>query len=164
VHQRRASRERLLQALYQLRVGGEWHGVEALRASFPDAPGRSQVPAQQQARGSPQRPVEADRGTIEEDRDFTERIAALLRARLEEIDRLIGGASRRWRPDRMAAVDLSVLRLATAELLAGTTPVKVAINEAIELARLYGTERSAGFVNGVLDGVAHSLGSPADDM
>lgn len=161
VTQRRRSRERLLQALYQLRVGGEWPGVEALRTAF----SISQGPAAREGATLGEAPPEPSSelgqgGGAEEDRDFTERLASLLVDRLEEVDRRIEGASRNWRPDRMAAVDLSVLRLATAELLAETAPVRVIINEAVELARRYGTERSPGFVNGVLDGVARGLQAP----
>ena len=57
----------------------------------------------------------------------------------------------------MAAVDRNVLRLATYELTYTETPASVVIDEAIELAREFGTERSSGFVNGVLDAVARSV-------
>lgn len=167
VYPRRASRERLLQALYQLRVGGEWQGVEALRASFPDErllPAKGGAGEEDEALApapeSDAHPAEAGPPPRGEDRDFTVRLAEVLVERLEEVDRRIAEASRNWRPERMAAVDLSVLRLGTAELLAETAPVRVVINEAVELARRYGTDRSPAFVNGVLDGVARGLDSP----
>jgi N utilization substance protein B len=71
----------------------------------------------------------------------------------EEIDGLLTHAAENWRLHRMAAVDRNVLRLGTAELLAPTedAPAAVVINEAIELARRYGSKDSPGFVNGVLD-------------
>jgi N utilization substance protein B len=75
--------------------------------------------------------------------------------RLAEIDRLLTTAAENWRLARMAAVDRNVLRLGTAELLstAPDVPAPVVINEAIELARRYGSKDSPAFVNGVLDKV-----------
>jgi N utilization substance protein B len=71
----------------------------------------------------------------------------------EEIERV----SSNWRLDRMAKVDRNVLRLATYELLKTDVPVKVAINEAIELGKKYGSESTGAFVNGVLDKIASEL-------
>jgi N utilization substance protein B len=73
----------------------------------------------------------------------------------EEIDELLRRAAENWRLPRMAGVDRNVLRLGTAELLAGAddAPAAVVINEAIELARRYGSKDSPAFVNGVLDKV-----------
>jgi N utilization substance protein B len=73
--------------------------------------------------------------------------------RCEQIDDLLRRAAENWRLPRMAGVDRNVLRLGTAELLAGTldAPAAVVINEAIELARRYGSKDSPAFVNGVLD-------------
>ena len=59
----------------------------------------------------------------------------------------------------MAAVDRNVLRIATWELLQTEAPVSVVIDEAIELARDFGSERSPAFVNGVLDAIARELSS-----
>jgi N utilization substance protein B len=73
-------------------------------------------------------------------------------AHLGDIDRRLGAAAENWRLPRMAAVDRNVLRLGAYELLfAGDTPSGVALDEAIELARRYGSADSPGFVNGVLD-------------
>jgi N utilization substance protein B len=75
--------------------------------------------------------------------------------RVDEIDQLLTGAAENWRLTRMAAVDRNVLRLGTAELLTAATdaPPEVVINEAIELARRFGSKDSPAFVNGVLDKV-----------
>lgn len=71
--------------------------------------------------------------------------------RLEEIDTAIGEASKGWKVSRMAKVDLALIRLAVYEMrYEEDIPVKVAINEAIELAKQYGTDDSPSFVNGVL--------------
>ena len=84
----------------------------------------------------------------------------------DEVDARIASHSRHWRVERMAAVDRNVLRLAAYELIHTDTPDSVILNEAIELARDFGTERSPAFVNGVLDAVARALreeGVPPDE-
>jgi N utilization substance protein B len=76
---------------------------------------------------------------------------------IEEIDRVISNFAENWRLDRMAAVDRNILRLATYELLyREDIPVKVAINEAIEIAKKYSSQESPSFVNGILDRIAKS--------
>lgn len=73
-------------------------------------------------------------------------------ARLPEIDSRLSQAAENWRLPRMAVVDRNVLRLGAGELLTGLdTPTSVALDEAIELARRYGSADSPAFVNGVLD-------------
>jgi N utilization substance protein B len=70
------------------------------------------------------------------------------------LDALINRLSEHWRLERMGAVDRNLLRLAAYELLyQHNIPPKVVINEAIELAKRYGTEDSGAFVNGILDQV-----------
>ena len=81
------------------------------------------------------------------------------------IDELIAAASEHWRFERLSAVDVNVLRVATFELLRGGIPTSVVLDEAIEIARRFGTTESAVFVNGVLDQIAAQLGvkEPAQD-
>lgn len=67
------------------------------------------------------------------------------------IDRQLELTARNWRLGRMAATDRNILRLGAYEILYTDTPDRVAINEAIELAKRYGTGQSAQFVNGILD-------------
>jgi N utilization substance protein B len=75
-------------------------------------------------------------------------------AHLAEIDEALTAAAENWRLPRMAAVDRNVLRLASYELRHATeTPPNVVFDEAIELARRYGSANSPAFVNGVLDRV-----------
>lgn len=71
----------------------------------------------------------------------------------QEIDSLIEAASRRWKVSRMPRVDRNILRVAAFEMIfsQGQVPPKVAINEAVELAKRYGGEESPSFINGVLD-------------
>ncbi len=75
----------------------------------------------------------------------------------EKIDALIAEVSKRWTLDRMPAIDRTILRLATYELLESGTPTKVILNEAVEMAKTYGTEHSGKFVNGLLDTLAQRL-------
>jgi N utilization substance protein B len=74
---------------------------------------------------------------------------------LEFIDETIARSSDNWRLDRMSRVDRNILRIGVHEILnADNIPPRVAINEAVELAKRYGTGESASFVNGILDRVA----------
>jgi N utilization substance protein B len=76
----------------------------------------------------------------------------------QEIDDRLTQAAENWRLPRMAGVDRNVLRLGAFELLFSTeTPAGVALNEAIELARRFGSADSPGFVNGVLDQIRKTL-------
>lgn len=81
-------------------------------------------------------------------------------AHREEIDRHISAAAENWRIERMAVLDRNVLRMAVYEmdLRRDDVPPKVAINEAIELAKRFSTDQSGAFVNGILDRVRRSLG------
>jgi transcription antitermination protein NusB len=79
----------------------------------------------------------------------------------QRIDELIATASEHWRFERLSAVDLNVLRVATFELLQRAAPTSVVLDEAIEIARRFGTGESAVFVNGVLDHIAGQLGVKA---
>ncbi|MCI5494231.1 MAG: transcription antitermination factor NusB [Lachnospiraceae bacterium] len=72
-------------------------------------------------------------------------------AKLAEIDGIINQAAQGWKTTRMAKVDLTLIRLATYEIkFEEDIPTGVAINEAVELAKKYGSDDSAAFINGVL--------------
>jgi len=92
-------------------------------------------------------------------RKFTMELVEETLLRLEEIDAHISNASLKWEISRMAAVDRNVLRLAVSELTGESPkPVRVVLNEAIELAKKFGGDESGTFVNGVLDRVRTDLG------
>ena len=83
-------------------------------------------------------------------------------AHLEDIDQRLAAAAENWRLPRMATVDRNVLRLGAYELLfVPDTPPAVALDEAIELARRYGSADSPSFVNGVLDKLRQATAPPA---
>ncbi len=77
---------------------------------------------------------------------------------LEELDKMIARFAPSWPIGQMAIVDRNLLRMAVYELTEGDTPPKVAINEAVELARVFGSDSSSRFVNGVLGSVAQTTG------
>jgi transcription antitermination factor NusB len=80
-------------------------------------------------------------------------------AKRHEIDKRIQEVARNWDLERMAAVDRNVLRIGTYELLyEEEIPVKVAINEGIELGKKFSTEASGAFVNGILDRIRKDVG------
>ncbi len=80
-----------------------------------------------------------------------------------EADELIDKFARDWRASSLPAVDLAILRLAICEMLHHPkVPDKVVINEAIELAKTYSTERSSQFINGLLDTVMKSAAAHAE--
>ena len=88
----------------------------------------------------------------DEDRAFVEDEVARITPLLPEIDAKIEAASKGWQLNRIAKAELAILRLGVFEALYDDeTPVKVAINEAVELAKEYGRDKGYAFVNGVLD-------------
>lgn len=91
-------------------------------------------------------------GKDAEMRSFALRLFDGTLLQLPDIDALIAKAAQNWQLKRMAAVDRAILRMAVNELLyAKEVPPKVAINEALELAKRYSTAASGAFVNGILD-------------
>ena len=98
--------------------------------------------------------------------DFVERLTQSVIDNQESIDALITQCAPEWPLDQVALVDRNVLRIGIAELVYGDyaeVPPKVAINEAIELAKNFGSESSPRFVNGVLGTIYREMGEPMKD-
>jgi len=76
---------------------------------------------------------------------------------IKKIDNIIKKSAPQWPIDKINKIDLAILRLAVYELIEKKEPLKVIIDEAIELAKKYGTENSPGFINGVLGDVLKKL-------
>ncbi len=94
----------------------------------------------------------------DDQRHLVEDVVAVLEQRGAEVDEELQRAAEHWALGRLAATDRSVLRAAVAELLGRPgTPARVVLDEAIEIARRYGTGESGRFVNGVLDRIARRL-------
>ncbi len=131
---RRKGREAALQMLYQVDASG--------------------VSAEQAMRTYWATLAAADEGT-----EFANELVRGWAEARDAIDELIRSVSQHWRLERMSRVDRNILRLGTYELLKLVdVPRRVTLNEAVELAKRFGSEGSAGFVNGVLDRIASDLG------
>ena len=146
---RRRGREVALQILYQLDVQEQLSDEQALALFWNHFAHDGELPA-------PSKDAKED---DEEARAFAGLIVKGVREQLTEIDALLARASRNWRVERMARVDRNLLRLALWELKwSKDVPAKVAINEAIEIAKRFGTAESPAFVNGILDRCLEELG------
>jgi transcription antitermination protein NusB len=95
--------------------------------------------------------------TDEDVKSFFRQLAGGVLKNREEIDALIDGASLNWRLSRMAVVDRNILRFSVYELLyLSDIPPSVTINEAVEIAKRYGSEESPSFINGILDKISNN--------
>ncbi len=94
-------------------------------------------------------------GQNEELVSFANTLLMGVRRNRAELDVMLSERADNWSLDRMAATDRNVLRLGAFEILYAETPPRVAINEAVELAKRFGSKQSAQFVNGVLDRFLH---------
>ena len=135
---RRRSRERALQALYQIDLAAA-DPLEALHIAASAEEGPS--------------------ATDPEVGAFATELVQGVTAHLAELDELIQKYSLNWRVERMSRIDRNVVRLAAFELrYQPETPGRVILNEAIDLGKRYGSDESSAFVNGILDKVAQELG------
>lgn len=101
-----------------------------------------------------------------EDTQFVSDLVDGVLSHLEQLDAIIEKAAPQWPIEQIAVVDRNILRLGLYELLFGSrdeVPPKVAINEAIELAKSFGGESSGKFVNGVLGTIYREIGEPGKD-
>lgn len=148
---RRGSREKALQILYRMDIteGGLGKPAGSKDPGVPD----TEAAAPEADLGGPER-AEGAGGALKEGKD-DEYSRVLVRGvldKIKEIDGRIETYSEHWRLDRIAIVDRNILRIAVYELLyRPDIPYKVIIDEAIEVAKSYGTTESGAFINGVLD-------------
>ena len=134
VGRRRQAREFALQLLYELDVRGDTDPGPAIDAFW------KRQPTQDEVRG------------------FADTLVRGVKEHQPKIDELITRFAEHWELDRMAVVDRNVLRAGIWELLWGVdVPPKVAINEALEIARRFSTTESTAFINGLLDRVRREL-------
>ncbi len=92
-------------------------------------------------------------------RDYATKLIVGIRRNREEVDGRISTVAENWDLYRMAVIDRNILRVACFEMLhLDDIPPKVAINEAIDLAKKYSTEESGSFVNGILDKIKQEIG------
>lgn len=91
-------------------------------------------------------------------RDYMSLLFRNIEERLEKVDTVIEENAENWRIQRLAKVDLSILRIALIEMFyVEEVPIAVAINEAVSLAKIYGSDNSAKFINGILGTVARKM-------
>ncbi|NQY91871.1 MAG: transcription antitermination factor NusB [Deltaproteobacteria bacterium] len=128
---RTKAREAALQLVYQVELGGE-RSPEAMELFWTELPTAGE--------------------TV---RRYGSQLATAALEHQEEIDAMVSGAAENWDIQRIARVDLCLLRVALGEMIyVGGTPVAVVINEAVEVAKRFCDTASPAFVNGVLDSVA----------
>lgn len=150
---RRSARKRAFQFVYAMNFR-EFAGKEDVRRAFFELPEDGTDNGSGPDGGAGQKD---DRQA--EDREFAARLAIGVYLWLDELDGLIRRFSRHWRIERIAKTELSVLRLAVYEMLhEPDIPLRVSINEAVELSKEFGDEQSFPFVNGILDAVAKAVG------
>ena len=146
MRKRTRSREFALQVLYEIDVAGP-ELEEALEDFWLDRSDLALSNSEKEA-------VEHDKQEPEI-REYAERLVRGTLSKLSSIDLTIERFAENWAMGRMACVDRNILRLAAFEMLfVEDIPIKVAINEAVELAKRYGEADSSKFVNGILDRIA----------
>ena len=129
---RRKGRELALQALYQIEMTGD-PSAAAVDLFLQHFEGNAKA------------------------KEFARRLVSGTVSQRAEIDRLIAQATEHWKIERLAKVDFVLLRMASYELVFwADIPTSVTLDEAIEIAKRFGSEDSAGFINGVLDRIAQS--------
>lgn len=141
---RREGREAAVQYLYQLDLNGDGNAPGDSDAfwALHSGPGKAEVTAKT--------------------RTFAEQLVKGVMAHRDEVDERIKKYTANYELSRLAVVDRNILRMAIYEMLHApdVAPV-VIINEAIEIAKKFGGDKSGGFVNGVLDRIKQELGRPA---
>jgi N utilization substance protein B len=149
---RRTAREMAVQMLYQCDLGGSSAPHIFSHFDFSDYLGR---PAAKKKAVHVKEPGEVkDRARVEESFLYAQILVNGTLDHREEIDTMIRGQADNWRLERMPPVDRNILRLAVYEMLyEQETPKLVVVDEAIELAKKFGSEQSGRFVNGLLDGL-----------
>lgn len=161
---RRISREMAVQMLYQSDMGGSplpqiFHSFDLAEYVAREEPAEKRKDGQEPPARPPSREEERAehlrrKRSAEEAFEFAKGLVTGTVDHREQVDALIREQADNWRLERMPAVDRNVLRLAVFEMLYETdTPKLVIVDEAIELAKKFGSEQSGRFVNGLLDGL-----------
>jgi N utilization substance protein B len=135
---RRKGRELALQALYQIQITGD-SSMAAVELFLQHFEGGAKA------------------------KEFARRLVSGVVSQRPELDRLIDQATEHWKLERLAKVEHELLRMAAYELaFCPDIPVPVSLDEAVEIAKRFGSEDSAGFINGVLDRIAQTSSAKSD--
>jgi N utilization substance protein B len=157
---RRTAREMAVQMLYQNDIGGS--PLPNIFNTFdlaeylvrPASGGRRGAAAAAARRGGDRAEHERRKRRVDESFAYAQQLVRGTVDHREEIDAMIRGQADNWRLERMPPVDRNILRLAIYEMLyERETPKLVVVDEAIELAKKFGSEQSGRFINGLLDGL-----------
>jgi transcription antitermination protein NusB len=132
---RRLAREIAVQSLYQMEMN-EVNGQQAIDMVMEEA--------------NQENEIEVEVGELAAIDGFTRELVEGVFSRREQLDQMLAVFLTGWQVERLSRVDRQILRLAVYEMTSREVPPKVVVNEAIELAKHFGTEESGKFVNGVL--------------
>ncbi|MBP5407013.1 transcription antitermination factor NusB [bacterium] len=146
---RRRSREKTLQILYSLEFNKNMtvkEAVDSYLTYFNIASSKQTDKSESPANNEP----------IEEESIFITYLLNTVRNNIQEIERLIEEAAINWRIERIALIERNILRMSVAELIDENNgvPFKATINEAIDIAKKFGSKESSSFVNGIINKVA----------
>jgi N utilization substance protein B len=137
---RRAGRIIALQSLYQVDIASR--SLEEIEEFIKDYPLLNITPEEKKEE------------FLDKSKEFAIEIVKTVLDNMKQIDGIIPNYLKNWKYDRILSIDRNILRMGVAELLyRSDIPYKVTINEAIELAKRFGDEKSGGFINGVLDNI-----------
>ena len=153
---RRRGREVALQVLYALDLSSSKMDPEAHEIEPEPLSGKGPEPDVEAAFSAVESSFELPTGA----RSFARQLVMEVRKQLASLDSPIQSHSNNWRIERMAIVDRNILRLGAYELLNTDTPLPIVLNEAVDLARRFGSDPSPAFVNGILDALAASVREP----
>jgi N utilization substance protein B len=143
---RRRAREIALQVLYSIDANADVDPAAALAFYF------DRFASEEREDESP----ESEAAPV--DQSFVETLVREVSERRDQIDEMLGQVSRNWRIERIARVERTILRMALYELkFRDDIPARVTINEAIELAKRFGSADASAFVNGLLDSALSTL-------
>ncbi len=138
INARVAERENLMQMIYQMGVTGDFS-----HAAYEGYINNEQI-------------------SLHKESKYSKELFAALSEHLADIDNEIGGHSIKWKTERMPAVDLAILRLALTEIhYIDSIPTSVSINEAVNMAKKFSTDKSASFINGVLGKIVNGEANEA---
>jgi transcription antitermination protein NusB len=137
---RRAGRIIALQSLYQVDIASK--SLEEIEEFIKDYPLLNITPEEKKEE------------FLDKSKEFALELVKIVLENLKQIDEIIPNYLKNWKYDRILSIDRNILRMGVAEFLyRQDIPYKVTINEAIELAKRFGDEKSGGFINGVLDNI-----------
>lgn len=153
IRTRRRAREAALQALYQCDTLADFSIAQI--TNFFERYERLDEEGFESEQVADSEKVKQLRHVAQDNGEFSRVIAYGVAERITQVDQYITAASTHWSIARMSRVDRNILRLAVFEMAClDTVPVNVSINEAIEIAKTFGSDESPMFINGVLDNVA----------